>query len=191
MSSKKFRTGATLALLAAVFCWPGLLFGQSARLNLDAIKHLADRADEVVDITLDSKVMQLASLFMDDDDPEEADVRKMVANLKSLVVRSYEFDEEGRCRPEDLAPIRDQLQGPGWSRLAGVTSRKRDGNVEIYMFIQGDNIEGLAILALEPRELTVVYLLGTIDMKLLAELDGHLGIPEFDVDRFPRRKGGN
>jgi len=57
-----------------------------------------------------------------------------------------------------------------------VRSRTRE-NVEIYTDMRGEAIAGLVIISAEPRELTVVNIVGPIDLDRLADLEGKFGIP--------------
>ena len=66
---------------------------------------------------------------------------------------------------------------PGWSRLVGVNSKK-EGNFEVYLLMNGEQIGGLAVLHTDHRELTVVNIVGPVDLDKLAELEGQLGIPD-------------
>jgi hypothetical protein len=45
---------------------------------------------------------------------------------------------------------------------------------------QGDAIAGMAVLVAESRELTVVNIVGPIDIEKLSQLEGHFGIPAPD-----------
>jgi hypothetical protein len=58
-----------------------------------------------------------------------------------------------------------------WTRLVNVTS-KREGNVEVYVSLIGPDINGLTVLSAEPRELTVVNIIGPVDLEKLAKLEG-------------------
>jgi len=71
-----------------------------------------------VDVTLDASMLQLASGFLSKDDPDEAQVKKLVSKLKGVYVRSFEFDKEGQYSMSDVEAIRSQLRGPGWSRMS-------------------------------------------------------------------------
>jgi hypothetical protein len=64
------------------------------RLNLD-FPGLADKADEVVDVTLDAEMLRLASKFLSAGDGDEKAVRDMIRGLEGIYVRSYEFSKEG------------------------------------------------------------------------------------------------
>lgn len=155
------------------------------QLNLDK---LASKAAESVNVNLDGSMLQLASRFLSSRDPDEAKVKELIAGLKGVYVRSYTFDQRGDYSEADIELIRQQLKGPGWSRIVDVRSR-RDDNVEVYTLVENGNIGGLAILSYEPRELTVVNIVGPIDLDKLISLEGRLGIPRFELEpsRKPRR----
>jgi hypothetical protein len=61
-----------------------------------------------------------------------------------------------------------------------VQSRKRDAreDVDVYVRMVGDRIEGLAVVASEPREFTIVNIVGHIDIDKVAMLEGQFGIPK-------------
>lgn len=146
------------------------------------LEKLGDRAREVVDVTLDGPLLQLAARFLSDKDPDEARAKKLVSGLKGIYVRSFTFDNRGEYDPADLEPLRAQLKSPGWSRIVGVRSR-RDDNAEVYIKSEGDKIAGLAVIAAEPKELTVVQIVGPIQPEDLRDLGGRFGIPKVDLGK--------
>ena len=162
-----------------------------ARLKLDHLERLADKADEVTDVNLDGAMLKLASKFMDEDekDPEEAKVREMIKKLKGIYIKSFEFDKEGQYTDADVESIREQLRGPGWKKMVNVRSKRDKENAEIYVLGDEDNMLGLVILAAEPKELTVVDIVGPIDLDRLSELGGHLGIPPVEVKKGGKEAG--
>jgi hypothetical protein len=156
------------------------LRGQELRIpaNLD---RLAAKASEVVDVTMDANLLQLASRFLSDKDADDAKVKKLIAGLKGIYVRSFEFEKAGEYQDSDVEPIRAQLHTPAWSRIVGVRSQKSGDNAEVYIKTENGKIGGLAILATEPKELTIVSIEGTIDPDQLSQLGGHFGIPKVDT----------
>jgi hypothetical protein len=156
-------------------------YGQDARLNLGMLDHLGDRASEVVDVTVDGNTLKLAGRFLSDKRVDEAKIKELVTALKGVYVKSFQFDDEGDYSMADVEAVRAQLTGPGWTKLVGVRSRRRD-NIEVYLMQDGVNITGVAVIAAERRRLTVVNVVGPIDLEKLRELDGRFGIPELDLD---------
>ncbi|HEX6179284.1 MAG TPA: DUF4252 domain-containing protein [Thermoanaerobaculia bacterium] len=148
------------------------------RLNID-IPGLADRATEVVDVTLDAQMLRLASSFFSGDADERA-IRDIVHALEGIYVRAYEFDKPGEYDMRQVENFRRQL-GPTWKRIVNVRSRDRD-NVEVYTDVRGEKVVGLVVIAAEPRELTIVNIVGPIDMARLADLEGHFGVPNIKIE---------
>jgi len=146
--------------------------------NLD---RLAAKATEVVDVTMDANLLQLASRFLSDKDPDDAHVKKIVGGLKGIYVRSFEFEKPGEYQESDIDSVRTQLHTPAWSRIVGVRSLKSGENSEVYLKTENGKIGGLAILVTEPKQLTIVSIEGTIDPDQLNELGGHFGIPKVDT----------
>ncbi|HYK02536.1 MAG TPA: DUF4252 domain-containing protein [Thermoanaerobaculia bacterium] len=145
------------------------------KINLD-FPGLADRAEEVVDITLDASMLRMAAKFFSGKDADERALRDMVSGLEGIYVRSYEFAKEGEYDRNLVDQIKKQL-GPSWKPLVTVRSKKKE-NVNIYANMRGDSITGLVIISAEPREFTVVNINGPIDIDRLASLEGQFGIPE-------------
>ena len=152
----------------------GLLRGQPLKLNLD---HLAAKASESVDITLNGSTLQFAAKFLDGSDPDEAKVKKLILGIDGITIRSFEFKKDGEWAASDVEGIRSQLKAPDWSRMIGFKS-ETDGDAEVYIRTVNQKVTGVAIVTTAPREFTVVHLSGAIDMDTLADLSGHFGMPK-------------
>lgn len=148
-------------------------------LNLD-FPGLADRAEEVVDITLDASMLRMAAKFFSGKNADERAIRDMINGLQGIYVRSYEFAKEGEYDPALIDRVKSQL-GASWKPFVTVRSKKKD-NVTIYADMRGEKIHGLVIIAAEPREFTIVNINGPIDIDRLADLEGQFGIPDISED---------
>lgn len=138
---------------------------------------LADRADEIVDVTLDANMIRLASKFLSGADADEREIRALLGGLKGIYVRSYSFTKEGEYDRGLIDRVKSQL-GANWKPLVTVRSRHKE-NVNIMADMRGDKIDGLVIIAAEPREFTIVNIVGDIDIDRLSKLEGEFGIPRF------------
>lgn len=157
---------------------------QDVRLRLDNLSKLEASASDSIDVTLDGPLLHLAEKFLDPKKPEEAAVKEVLAGLKGIYVKSFEFDKEGAYSLADVDAIRAQVRAPGWSRIIGVKSKKEGENAEVYlMTATGSQVGGIAIIAADPKELTVVNIVGTIDLDKLSQLSGKFGIPTLDLIR--------
>lgn len=146
-----------------------------------SLDRLAAKATEVVDVTMDANLLQLAGRFLSDKNSDEAQVKKAIGGLKGIYVRSFEFQKAGEYQDSDVEPVRAQLHTPAWSRIVGVRSLKSENNSEVFVKTENGKIGGLAILVTAPKQLTIVSIEGTIDPDQLNELGGHFGIPKVDT----------
>jgi len=158
------------------------------RLNLD-FPALAERASESTDVTLDGPMLRLASKFLNDRDPDERQARDIIKSLTGIYVHSYEFDHEGEYDRSLVEKVRSQL-GSNWRPMVTVRSKLKE-NVDIYLDMRGENIAGLLIIDAEPRELTLVNLVGAIDLDKLASLEGEFGIPRISKSKEKGREKGS
>ena len=164
---------ASILLLAA-----GPLAAQEIKLP----PGLGANASETVDVSLDSNMLQLAAKFLSGSKPDEAEARKLIAGLKSIYVKSFEFEKAGQYNPADVEGVRAQFRGPGWSRVVGVETKKDRENAELFLRLEKDGkIGGLGVVVSEPKELTIVSIVGAIDPEQLGALSGKFGIPKIEV----------
>jgi len=152
------------------------------QLQIPEFAGLSDKASETVTVTLDSNLLGMAAVFLNDQVPDEAKAKKLVKSLSGIYVRNYSFDSDYAYPKSDIEGVRRQLNAPGWNRIVGVVSRKESSNVEVFMLVDGDKVQGLAILASEPREFTIVNIVGNIDLAQLHDLEGNFGVPKLELD---------
>lgn len=159
-------------------------YGQQPRLQITNLERFEAKSIQTVEVTLDGSLLQLASKFLSSKKPDEAKVKELISGLQGIYVRSYEFDKEGVYTLADIESLRTQLRTPGWTRIVGVRTTKPDsGNVDVYISNTDSKINGLAIIAAEPKELTVVNIVGSIDLEKLSELEGQFGIPRLGIKK--------
>lgn len=96
-------------------------------------------------------MLRWASKFLSAEDPEEAKCAKLVANLKGIYVRSFEFDREGEYSSADVEALRSQLHSPAWSRVVGVRSERDGDNVDIFFKMEDEKMAGIVIIAAEAK----------------------------------------
>lgn len=177
-SSSRWRwLPASVAALAASVA----LAAPPALLNLPDFDALAGKAAESVNISLDPALLGLAAGFLDSSDPEDAATKELIAGLKGIYVRSYTFDRDFAYPSAQVELVRKQLAAPGWQRLVQVNSTKDHTHVDIYVSVDRGVANGLAIIASEPREFTIVNIVGSIDLAKLHRLEGKFGIPKLDL----------
>lgn len=164
-----------LALTAPLMAQQGFDFK-----SLDKLDALAANKTKV---TLDSDLLGLAAGFLgsgDDGDKDANTIRSLVKSLKGVYVRTYEFDKDGQYSPLDVEPFRAYLKQQQWNRIVESQEGKELSEVYIQPLPNG-KFGGVAIVDIEPRELTVVYISGVISMGDLQKLQGNMGIPPIDL----------
>lgn len=171
-----------LLLLFALFAAPAIA-QSGARLQINSLERLAPRAAESIDVNIDERLLQLAGRYLSSNDAGEAQVRELVANLNGIYVKSFTFEQDGEYSPTDVDAIRAQLRAPGWTRILDVRSRRENENIEVYIMTEGERIGGLAVISSAPRELTVINIVGSIDLERLSQLEGNFGIPQLEMER--------
>lgn len=176
-----------ILLLALVL--GGSARAQSALLQINQLDKLSEKAADTVEVNLDKKLLQLAARFLDPNKPQEARVRELVGGLDGVYVRVFEFSKPGEYSAGDVDGLRSQLQG--WSKIVGVRSRRDGQNVDVHIKYEGERVLGLVIIAANPKELTVVNIVGPIDLEKLSQLQGQFGIPSLDLEKVAKPKSRN
>jgi hypothetical protein len=177
----------TIVLIVVAAACALMARAQTAQLQIGHLDKLAEKANETVEVNLDKKLLQLAAKFLNSNNPTEAKVKELLNGLESVVVRVFEFEKPGEYVASDIDAIRSQLQG--WSKIVGVRSRNQGENVDVHLKYQGDDILGLAIIAADPKALTVVNIVGPIDLEKLSQLEGQFGIPKLNLEKMGKSKG--
>ncbi|HTQ57452.1 MAG TPA: DUF4252 domain-containing protein [Bryobacteraceae bacterium] len=174
------------AWLIALGLIAGLAPAQQVKWNYD---RLAAKASDTVDVSLSGSLLRFATKFFSDEDKDEAKVKKLVASLQGIYVKSFEFKKPGDYTPADVESFRAPLRAPDWERIVGVHSSEDGETVEVYLKnAASGGVGGLAIIATEPKEVTLVNIVGNIDLDTLSELGGHFGIPDVDVEKGGKKK---
>jgi hypothetical protein len=153
--------------------------------DFKSLDKLGAKATDTTNITLEGDSLKFAANFLGND-KDAGSLKSLVANLKSINVRSWEFDREGMYNSADLEPFRAYLRGLQWPRVVEV----KEGSEVSEVFLKATDANtagGVAVISAEPRELTIVYIEGAISMADLAKLSGSLDIP--DLEGLKHRTG--
>ena len=144
-------------------------------------KSLAERAAHVTEVTLDKNMLAFAAKFMDkdkDDDKDDEAVKDMVRNLKGVYVRDYEFDKDHSYTSEELEGLRKYFEGSNWSPMVHERTKGVPEGTDVYLKLEDGKVQGLFVLDAEERELSLVLILGPVDIDKISSLGGNFGIPK-------------
>lgn len=170
----------------------GLLFAQEPtlaqgpQLQLEPLDRLAPAAVKTVNLSLDPAMLKLAGAILKDERLGDA-ATTMLTDLQGIYVRGFEFDRDNAYSPDDVGAVRSQLAGPGWTRVVEMNGRRTGEVVEMYSWSDSDREGGLAVIVAGLRALTIVNVVGRIDLTSLRALQGQLGFPPLpDITRPTR-----
>ena len=147
-------------------------------------KELASRASNVTEVTLGKDMLAFAARFMDGKDKDQAAVSQLVQGLDGIYVRDYEFDKEGQYSMDDIEKLRQAFETSEWTPI--VRSREHNGAEITDVMVKQVNGEtrGMFVLSAEPKELSIVLILGPIRMDQLSMLKGIGGLGSLgDIDK--------
>ena len=139
-------------------------------------KELAARASNVTEVTLGKNMLAFAAKFMNGKDKDEAATRQLIEGLEGIYVRSYEFDKEGQYSMEEIEKLRQTFETSEWTPMVRERERKTGETTDVMVKLVNGEAHGMFILTAEPRELTIVLILGPIRMEDLGKLKGIGGL---------------
>ena len=174
----RFRS---FVLMWAFLALPALAAAaEPGRLQLPDFSALSKKATQSVDISLDPSLLRLASgvINSNSSDANGAALNGLIQGLRGIYVRSYTFDKPGEYSKADVKAVQAQLLAPGWQPIVSTHDFKQGSNVDIYVLRHGNRTDGIAIVAAEPLELTIVNIVGSVDLAKLAQLQGQFGVPK-------------
>jgi hypothetical protein len=166
----------TFMLAAAVLAAPAL--AQTAQLPAPSPieKELAARASDVTEVTLGKNMLAFAAKIMNGKNDDDAEARHLIEGLDGIYVREYEFDKDGQFSAEEVDQLRKYFETSDWSPIVKERQRKTGESTDVMVKLVNGESHGMFILDVEPRELTIVLILGPVHMDDLSKLRGIGGL---------------
>jgi hypothetical protein len=134
-----------------------------------------------VNLSLSPWLLRIAAACIDDTDADSAATKKLLAGVQSIEIRNFRFATDFAYSAADIDAVRLQLAAPGWTRLVQVRDRKSNENVDMYILVENDRTHGFALISSEPREFTIINIVGSIAVEDLPKLKDRLHLPKFEV----------
>ena len=100
-----------MRIVLALVLAAGVMMAQEFHemINFDALK---SKADDVIEVNLDGKLLKMAMGFLNDKDEDEAQAKKLISGIKGIYVRSLKFDRAGMYTTADIEKVRGTVEGP-------------------------------------------------------------------------------
>jgi hypothetical protein len=174
MKSSFIRKGLALGLTA--------LLALPAMAQEDALKGYPGYVDfgeltgifgePTVQISVGESLLNLVGSLSAQEDPETAALFSRLNGVRVNVFENREIPAEGLTFVRDAAA---KLSGLGWESV--VTVNSEDEQVRIFMKMNGETVDGITVMAVEPNEAVFVNVIGNIDPADLEKV-----MDNFDVD---------
>ncbi len=188
----RFRS---VILICALLALPALAAadpGDPGQLQLPDFTALSKKATQSVDISLDPSLLQMASgIINNNSSGNGAAVNGLIKGIRGIYVRSYTFPKPDEYSKADVDAVRAQLLNPGWQPIVSTHDTKQGSTVDIYLRRSGDHTDGVVIIAAEPLQLTIVNIVGSIDLARLAQLQGQFGVPKVGLAASGQAQSGS
>jgi hypothetical protein len=141
-------------------------------LDATVFERLRAKSSQHTDITLDGLLLKMAASFITSDGDEDvAKIKRLVSGLTSVTIRNFEFKKRGDYSAADIETIRTQIKSADWKRIIDTSDKEENESSEVYILPGKDKPQGLFVITAEPLELTVVHIMGTVDLKDIASLE--------------------
>jgi hypothetical protein len=167
-----------IAALAAFMAFPAMA-------QEDALKDLPGYIDfgelssaygePKVNITIGGTLLNFVGAMASQEDPEAAQV---FSQLKGVRVSTYDTGGDTAAALAQLNSVKSTLQSASWEPVVQVNE---DGEqVQIFLKIDGEMIDGLVLMAVDDEEAVFINVLGSLDPVQLGQV-----MKNFDVEIDP------
>ena len=142
-----------------------------------AVEILGQNASSRTAFSMDHSMLVFASKLDRDND----DLRRVIAGVNGVAVRSYRFPQPGMYDPQLLRAVSQQFHTAGWMHVAA-PHHKDGGPRGSDFWIRFDNkvISNIAVLFEGENQLNFISVSGSISPLELFRLAGHFGIPSIE-----------
>jgi len=155
---------------------PALGMAQSGKLDLPDFSALSRSATDTVNISLGPWLLHSAAFLCDEQDPDSGAIKQVLTGLQAVEIRSFEFAKDYEYPREQVEAVKRQLAVPGWTPLVQTHSHEGE-DVDIYLMVENEQTKGLTLIAREPKQFTIINIVGSIRLQDLHKLQNQLHIP--------------
>jgi hypothetical protein len=141
------------------------------------IETLRLSASSKTEFTLDHSMLVFASKL----DPDNEDLRRVIAGVNGVSVHSYHFPGRWMYDPAVLSSVKEEYRAAGWKQL--MNNHEKDGGPgvsDLWIRLENNAISDIAILVARSNEVNFIVVSGSISPLDLSHLGGHFGIPKIE-----------
>ena len=145
--------------------------------------------EPTVEVNLRGPMLKLAAAASDDDDPG---LNAMLSGLDAIFVRTYAMEDNSPAAFEKaISSISQYMQQNGWETIVKV--REKDERAHIAIKMEGDNVVGLTVVAMDEKDsddgIVFVNIVGAIDLAQIGRLSHHMNLGVDALDSLEDVKG--
>jgi hypothetical protein len=142
--------------------------------GIDALRQAASSKTE---FTLDHSMLVFASKM----DPDNEDLRRVIAGVNGLSVHSLHFSGRWMYDPEALSSVKEEYHAAGWKQLMNKSDKDGGaGSTDLWIRLENNAISNVAVLLAKANEVDFIVVSGSISPMDLSHLGGHFGIPKIE-----------
>jgi hypothetical protein len=141
------------------------------------VEALRQEASSKTEFTLDHSMLVFAAKL----DPDDQDLRRVIAGVSGLSVHSYHFREPWMYDPGALSSVKEEYHAAGWKQV--VSSHEKGGGpgvTDLWIRLENKAVSNVAILVASSKEVNLIVVSGSISPLDLLHLCGHFGIPKIE-----------
>ena len=166
-------------VVLAVITTSVVALGQQQRQDWipQGVESLGQNASSRTEFALDHSMLVLVSKLDQDDE----DLRRVIAGVDGVSVRSYSFPKPGMYDSGILTSVRQQYHSAGWRHM--VNTHNKDGSsgaTDLWIRYENNTVRNVAVLFAGQNHLNFIAVSGSISPLDLFHLAGHFGIPRIE-----------
>jgi len=166
-----------LAMMLSVPAW-GFT---SAKLDIDT-EELKSQADEVVEVNLDGKALEQGSKLLAVRSGISNSFKSVLGSIKGIYRFTYRFALGNPYGIDAMENLHRQMTDSGWAPMIDVQNRKESTGLTVYSYTsEDDSPNGITVISNDPSEITVLNLVGDVDLEALARVGETLGMPVMSI----------
>ena len=138
---------------------------------------LRQGASSKTEFTLDHSMLVFAAQM----DPDNEDLRRVIAGVSGVSVHSYHFPGAWTYDPQALSAVKEEYRAAGWKQL--MNKQEKDGGAgesDLWIRLENNAISNVAVLLAKSNEVNFIVVSGSISPLDLSHLGGHFGIPKIE-----------
>jgi hypothetical protein len=151
-----------------------------ARVDLDSAS-MAGKADEVVEVNLEGRSLEQGSKLLAIRRGVSSSVKGLLNGLKGIYRRTYRFGRDKPYEDAELQELHQKMASGGWAALIDVKDHNKREAVTVYSYADGERVGGVTVVSSGPSEVTVVNIVGDVDLEALSELGEQFGVPSMRI----------